>query len=132
MYTPREERVVKAFRAGTTCCVTTCQCGRVHFVSCPGHGDYDDGELEELLESASENPDRYVESAEYDTINWCRFNGRDFVPDCPCGYGDKVAELLESQEAGILRYMILWLEYKRNAADIVSAEATNGLEPFTG
>lgn len=65
-YTDQESDFAKAFSScHASMCSVECDCGRVFFVSHPGHGDYEDGELKELT-LKSEMDQSYFECSEFD------------------------------------------------------------------
>lgn len=117
-YTDRQSRFALAFAHSGTSCVIECECGRVHFVSCSGHGDYEPGELEDLRDNARLFPKKYVEHADHDTIDITYPLGcGPLVPDCPCGKADRIAEQIEKSAHDIARYIGLWMELRQNKRD---------------
>lgn len=47
--------------------VATCRCGRTHFCSNTAL-DFEDGELDDLLKSASEKPEKFIEDGKNDSV----------------------------------------------------------------
>ena len=59
-------------------------CGRTHFLAGYGRGDYEEGELEELLGPHKKNPDKYIPYYDDTAIRWAYFCGKQLVWGCPC------------------------------------------------
>lgn len=103
LFTDEESAFDTAFSHLSTLCSTQCDCGRVYFVSCQGHGDYSEGELEELLGKAKAEPKKYFECHQFDRIDVDCFG---FVIQCECGGSRKYIRFLENNRAAIVTYMI--------------------------
>ena len=86
-FTDEESLFARHFRGSSPLCSVDCACGRTHFVTAEGHGDYEPGELEELKAKAAEEPARYIECWEYDHIDTVTVINKEVVMDCPCGTG---------------------------------------------
>lgn len=69
------------------------------------HGDYEEGELDQLLLDAKRSPDLYVEESEYDHIDIAYIQGKQIVPDCVCGHAERVATFIEDHFKEIARYI---------------------------
>lgn len=110
MYNERQKRFSRAFVHASTLCSIRCRCGRVHFTSAVGHGDYDDGELEALQRKAAAFPDKYCETSAYDHIEWAMVNGEQVVPDCPCGYAERIAKFAEDHAHDLCQYLRLYFD----------------------
>lgn len=72
-------------------CHISCElCDRTHF-STDTSFDWEEGELESLLEKAEAEPDMYINHGN-DSPSWGFFNDKQAVVDCPCnklkGYED--------------------------------------------
>ena len=84
------EHLLEAICRGGTYCQTYCEwCKRTHFkdssgYSYHGHGDYDEGELEELRKNNKEKPDEYIVHSDTDAIGYGDFCGKQIVWGCPC------------------------------------------------
>lgn len=90
---------------GGTMCYTECgHCGRVHFVSSRGHGDYEPGILEDLKAKAKAEPDRYVEESVFDGIEIGYIAGMNTVVHCRCN-------ALSRYEAWIWDHRSLIIDY---------------------
>jgi hypothetical protein len=77
------------------------QCKRVHFAS--EEGDYDKGELEELLEQQKKEPDKYLDCIDEYT-RWGWFGVR-FVFGCPCGFDQRLARILWESRQEVLDFV---------------------------
>lgn len=73
-----------AFRSAGSLVILCEHCGRTHFCTTPGAGDYSAGELEELLDKAKQDPDMYREDGTYSSIEWGYIGGKQAVMHCPC------------------------------------------------
>ncbi len=73
-----------AFCSSGSLVVNCEQCGRVHFCTFDGPGDYEEGELEELRANAEKDPDKYMETSVYSSIQWGYILGKQTVWGCPC------------------------------------------------
>lgn len=123
MYNDQQSQFAKAFEGIRTMCVVDCQCGRIHFVSAAGHGDYSDGELERLLKLAEEQPDKYVNETTYDYIDAAFIDGKQIVPDCPCGQYKKYCDWIESHAQGLARYLIEHFKNRARRAESIKQES---------
>lgn len=115
-----------AFVYSSTLCSIACRCGRVHFVTCVGHGDYEDGEVEQLLACSYAYPDSYMEVWEHDHVEWAMINGLQVVTDCPCGYAKNIAEWLDNHLDEVAKFAGIRLTRRANNADR-DANAARGL-----
>lgn len=111
LYNDQQARLVRAFCRTSTCCATTCTCGRTHFTSARGHGDYEEGELEELQAKALENPNMYIEDTEYDSIDMVPLGaGAELVPHCPCEKYKQYCNWIEAHAPELTAYLLAYLE----------------------
>ncbi len=82
------EHLLEAICRGGTHCQTYCEwCKRTHFRDNDGyhgHGDYDEGELEELRKNSEEKPDEYIVHYGDNAIGYGNFCGKQIVWGCPC------------------------------------------------
>jgi hypothetical protein len=88
-------------RHGTICGV--CHCGRVHFASWDT-GFYE-GELEDLLAKAGNDPKKYIEHCDT-SVDIARIDGKDFVYDCPCEELVRYEQFVWTYREEILKYLI--------------------------
>lgn len=84
----------KHFVRSSCLCSVECGCGRVHFVTARGHGDYNEGELDRLKELAEAKPDKYIACENFDHIDVVYLSGDCTVVDCPCDRAVRVAAFL--------------------------------------
>lgn len=123
-YTKEQDWLVRAFSAGGTSCSIHCgQCGRIYFVTAPGHGDYEPGELEDLRSKAAEFPQQYIEVPDFRSVEWMSFGGKSFVVGCHCGYDKKVSAFLHDMKEPLTAYLKLYWEDKLREAQAQEAEA---------
>lgn len=113
-YDELESLFARHFVVGAALCSTDCACGRTHFVSARGHGDYAENELERLKELAASNPDKYVEETQFDHIDHATVRGvGSLVVDCPCQRAASLAGVV-SQNAE--RFAAMLVDLLRNRA----------------
>lgn len=122
-YNDQQSRFAKAFEGYCTTTQTVCACGRTHFTSCDGHGDFCEGELEELQRKAAEEPDKYFEHFDFDTIDAAYIDGKQIVPDCPCGKYKRYCDWIEGNAESLAAYLIALFEQRRKDAARVAAES---------
>ncbi len=128
VYTEQESRFDTAFSGGATCCSIDCEgCGRTYFVTSDGHGDYDDGELEELYAKAKEQPQKYIEVPDFDSVAMVHLEGKQLIIGCECGAVRKYADWIESHAQPLTKYLKLYWLAKKNKADTVSTQTTEYL-----
>jgi len=95
------ERVI--INAGSL--VIDCElCGRTHFATMES-GIYGEGELEELLEKAKNNPEKYIQDPSYDMISWGTIDGKQAVIGCPCNGLRKYEDFIWHNRTVILEYL---------------------------
>lgn len=94
---------------GALCSILCEHCGRTHFVG-DGHGDYEDGELEDLRTNAQRNPGEYIEHNDYDSIDWGYINGKQIVWGCPCNSARRFEQWIWSHRYAIAKYLRLRAE----------------------
>ena len=121
------DRLDQAFHCPGTCTSILCKCGRVHFTSGPGCGDYEDGELEELQGKAEKDPDRYVEDPLFGRIDWLPWNGEQLVLGCPCGKAQGIAEGIEGIAEELAAYLKLYFEDRLAGLALETKAARAGL-----
>jgi len=111
-YTEQQDRISQAFHYSGASCVCRCDCGIVHFVTADGHGDYDEGELEELLKKEEADPDKYVNWDVFNSIETFLFEEREYVIGCPCKNDIRVAEAIERNSERFVEYLSLLYVHK--------------------
>jgi hypothetical protein len=103
------------------CLVTDCICGHTYFATNhDGQGHYDENELERLRAKALEEPTKYTEEPDCDTIHVATFQGVNYVVDCPCGRLAKLEQLLWNAKDTLLQYYRLRTD--REAQETASAD----------
>lgn len=107
LFNDRQSRISRAFCRSSTSCSIDCACGRVHFTSAQGHGDYSDGELEGLQAKAKEQPDKYLEDWTFHSIEYMHDGSDAIVIDCPCGRAERIGKWLEDRADRIVEYLRL-------------------------
>ncbi len=71
-----------AFSGGISGCRGTCQCGRSYFDNYNSGIDWDEGEIEGLLERSRKEPDRVIPSD--GSVSFIEVDGVAFVWGCKC------------------------------------------------
>ena len=131
-YDDQQERFESSFEGMRTMCSVDCQCGRLHFVSADGHGDYQEGELEELQRKAQAEPEKYFEHDQYDYIDAVWIGGEPIVPDCPCGKYKRYCDWIEENAEGLAKYLVKFFEDRKKEAERVAAESARHVAALTG
>jgi len=119
-YTDQQSRIEKAFSYGGACCQVDCQaCGRTYFVTSEGHGDYEEGELEGLLENAKQSPDTFIEVPDYSYVSTMvhPMTNEEVVVGCLCDPTAGLSEMFESHAEEITKYLVLYWEAKKKDAE---------------
>jgi hypothetical protein len=117
VYTLRQSRLDRAFSRGGCCAALTCHCGRTYFVTSEGHGDYGEGELEELRRNAEKEPDKYIEVPDFSCVANLYIDGKELVIGCKCGGADRYAEWIESHAVELTEYLKLYWEDQYREAE---------------
>lgn len=92
--------------SGGSLCQATCDfCGRTHFVSGRGHGDFSIGELESLMQMAEKQPDKYIHHPEDDCISTGEINGIPFVSHCQCNNLSRYEDFIWNERHLIIAYL---------------------------
>lgn len=87
--------------------VVECACGRVHFATDAGAGDYDEGELSKLLANAKKNPEKYLENQVCSSISTGKLDGYTVVYNCPCNWGARHEHFIWANRELIAKYLEL-------------------------
>jgi hypothetical protein len=103
----------ECFEAGGSSRIECGACGRT-FSDLMSQGDFEDGELDELIAKAEKNPN-YCQSRD-GYVHWMMYNGVAIVSDCPCGQAEKIALGLWHERRRIARFL-------KKAVDIQSKNA---------
>lgn len=130
-YNAQQSRFASAFNGYSTLCDTRCDCGRLHFTSAQGHGDYGPGQLEDLQAKAAADPSHYVEETEFDHVDACYVDGRQIVPDCPCERYKKYCAFIEDHAESIARYLVSYFKQKAAEAKAELEVAEKAIEELT-
>jgi hypothetical protein len=107
---PPSEQLLDAMCDSSSLVIMCEYCGRTYFGS-PSQGDYNEGEYDDLVKRAEEEPDKYVET--YDFTRWGYIDGKQAVIECVCG----LKEVMK-WEKWILRHRYLiadYLDYRATA-----------------
>ena len=114
-----------AFSDGSSI-VATCQCGRTHFPTRTDF-DYENGELEALLNLADKQPDLYIADNNNGAIGIIECFGPLLVWKCPCKMDARYEALFQRCEIRILDY------YRRRlAADTCNVQTRSAMIERTG
>lgn len=136
-YTKRQSWCDRAFSIGGSCCSAHCEaCGRVYFVTSPGHGDYEEGELEELRENSEKYPGIYIEVWDFSYVSTMILphNGKTVVIGCVCDPTEQLSDFIEDNARQLTEYLAeYWMAERRTAERKAreAAEALNALEDRT-
>ncbi len=110
-YTEQQARFARAFSQSGACCSVYCEaCGRAYFVTSDGHGDYHEGELEELRKKAAAKPDEYIEVPDFSSVSTAIVNGQDIVIGCLCDPTANWSKFIEEYSDEITEYLRLFWE----------------------
>jgi hypothetical protein len=103
--TPPSDEFMEAVVDGGSI-VTECElCGRVHFATYDGGGDFEEGELEDLRKQADKEPDRYLEEGRYSSISFGYIDGKQAVWGCPCNLAKKYEDWIWGHRRTIIAYL---------------------------
>ena len=123
-YTDQQARFDAAFVVTSTCCSITCDnCGRTYFVTSPGHGDYEDGELDELRSLAEQKPGRFIEVSDYGSVSFVRWDKKQLVVGCVCDPTKRASELIECYAKELTTYLRAYWQAKRVKAEALERKA---------
>ncbi len=133
-YTDQQARIDDAFGFGGTLCSVLCtDCDRTYFVTSPGHGDYEEGEIEDLRERAEREPDKYIEVSDFDSVSFMIHpgTGKQIVTGCICDPTRGLSEWIESHAQQLTKYLWLYWESRRKKAERENREAAHALAALT-
>lgn len=119
-YTDQQSRVERAFCCGGACCSVHCEaCDRIYFVTSSGHGDYDEGELDQLRAHAAEEPEKYVEVPDYSSVSTMTIpGGKHVVIGCLCDPTKPLSDFIEGYAEEITAYLReYWKATREEAAN---------------
>lgn len=123
-YTDQQRRISRSFSHGGTCCSCECEaCGRTYFVTSPGHGDYEPGELDGLRERASYDP-LCIEIPDYGSVETMIMPlgphlNKQVVVGCSCGVTDPLGQWIEKHADSLTTYLVQYHRDRgRTAAEI--------------
>ena len=105
------ENFENAFRTDTSGCIRTCACGTIYYSPYPAW-DFEEGELEELIESTA------TVSLDY-SVETISFEGAEYVCDCNCWHerAKQIMNFLDSHMRGIAEYFKLEKQRIQREAD---------------
>lgn len=103
-----------SFSCGGTL-VATCACGRTHFCSNTTL-DWEDGELEELLQKSKSKPDMFIEDVHNDSVGIMNPDGRQLVWGCPCHAAARIEQFLIYNRQDIQEYFLRVAREERSRA----------------
>jgi hypothetical protein len=104
-YSDQESRFAHAFCDHSALCSVECACERVHYVTAAGHGDYDEGQLEKLVELTKQHPGCYIAHATFSSIDVIECGGKPLVMQCPCERTKLLADFLDGHIDKVLDYV---------------------------
>jgi hypothetical protein len=92
----------RAFSSGSGGCVRDCDCGRTNY-DYANSWDWDDGELEALIENAKAEPDRYI--GHDHSVSTMDVSGKEIVMGCPCNSARRFEDWIILHAAQIAEYL---------------------------
>ncbi len=122
---------IEEFCNSSTIATDCNQCKRVHFGS-TADGDFEEGEVENLLKQAEENPDRYIDhGSDRIHVGWVAGG---FVIGCPCKFDKRIARLFWNARHGILNFITrvseeVMEDATKNIAAVKPARISLGIPP---
>ncbi len=127
-YTPQQSRFDSAFSGMATCCSILCDaCGRVYFVTGTGAGDYEEDELESLLQRAEESPDKVIEVPDYSSVAFAIVDDKQIVIGCICDPTKRWSEWIESHADELTAYLGLYWKAKKEEASHLTKTADEAI-----
>ena len=104
---------------------TECSCGRTHF-SYSEDNDWEENELEELLEKQKEYPDKYI-GTEDDCVAVAMIQGNPVCYNCPCNIAAKYENFILQHETEIIKYFKIkaskeWAKATKSQSEFQSLE----------
>ncbi len=123
-YTDQQARFDTAFAAMATCCSIKCDnCGRTYFVTSPGHGDYEDGELGKLRSRAAKEPERFIEVPDYSSVSFVHWAGKQLVIGCVCDPTKPTSDWIERYAEELTEYLRAYWQAKQVKARALKRKA---------
>ena len=129
-YSDEESDLVRGFSITSSSTTEECHCGRMYFVTASTGGDFEPGELERLIECEKNDPDKFISSPEFDTIDSVLIDGRSYIPQCKCGGVRKYLYFLNDHFEQITRFCINRLSRERKEDERKLQETRRNLEGF--
>jgi len=112
-YSEEESAFQEAFSTGGgSTCGTYCECGRCYFIAGSDHGDYEEGQLDDLLQSAQNDPDKFIPEDNYSSIEMVEIGGERLVVQCKCAKAQKYIKFFESHLHEIAKYAAIRLKQR--------------------
>ncbi len=103
-----------AFMVSGHICID-CACRRTHFSRNKSAGDWNEGELEDLLKQEAEHPNRCLGTTD-DSVATLFIQGNPYCYGCPCGTAAKYENFLIEEEPRIIEYYKLRAKAKQESA----------------
>lgn len=127
-YTPQQSRIDAAFHSFATCTSIRCErCQRLYFVTSPGHGDYEDGQLERLREFAKQKPNMFIEVSDYSCVSAMCVDGKQVVIGCLCDPTQKYSDFIEQYAEELTEYLKLYWKSVHKEAQNKSMKSSRAL-----
>lgn len=117
-----ELALLRSFGKSGSCCSDHCQCGIVYFIAGDGHGDYEDGELDSLLEKEKNDPAKFISIYNYSSVSVIEIGGERIVIGCACERYKKYLAFLESHIEEIAEFVKYRLESQLKSLEFVAAK----------
>lgn len=127
-YTDQQSRYANAFSGGGTLTVTDCEaCGRTYFVTSPGHGDYNEGELDALYRREFEDPDKVIEVPDFDSVSTVVVDRKNVVVGCLCDPTKRHSDWIEFHARELTSYLRSYWASKKDEASAAKQESEEHL-----
>jgi len=130
-YTDQQNRIARSFSHGGSCCSAWCEpCGRTYFVTSDGHGDYSDGELEQLRSNAESDPNRYIEVPDFASIDTMihPVTGKQLVVGCVCDPTESLSLFIEHNADELTAYLREYWKDQRTAVALEEKRTADRLK----
>lgn len=128
-FTDQQSRYARAFTNSATIRIVTCEaCDRTYFVTSPGHGDYAEGELENLRTYAEKNADKYIEVSDIDSVAFAWIGGKQIVIGCLCDPTKRHTDWIEAHAEQLTEYLSDYWTAKKEQAKYDKKTAERQLE----
>ena len=113
---------MKAFDSHCNGCERTCACG-IHWFDVYNISDYEEGELEALLEKAKADPEKYKETD--GSVGTIEIDSIEIVWNCTCNHAERYENFIISHAGQIAEYLNKRAVMLREQADEIQVKEVN-------